>query len=125
MNSEIHKTEGLDLSTPIDHIKAIENLGGDADMYFMLLEQLEKMSLVNDVNGVSEALERRDFEAMKNSAHSQKSAAGYVGAGRLQESCYWIQSHYTAGDREAMTEQYPLFMTNAVQVRVQLRKLLA
>ena len=67
-------------------------------MYFMLLGELEKMSLLNDVKGVSEAFERGDYTAMKNSAHSLKSAAGYVGAGRLQDSCYWIQYHFAAGN---------------------------
>ena len=83
MMPDVKKTQGLDLSTPIDHTKAIENLGGDPVMYFMLLEQLEKMSLIKDIKEVSEAVDRKDFEAMKNSAHSLKSAAGYVGAGRL------------------------------------------
>ena len=83
MKPDVKKMQGLDLSTPIDHTKAIENLGGDPVMYFMLLEQLEKMSLIKDIKEVSEAVDRKDFEAMKNSAHSLKSAAGYVGAGRL------------------------------------------
>ena len=52
-------------------------------MYFMLLGELEKISLLKDVKGVSDAFERGDYAAMKYSAHSLKSAAGYVGAGRL------------------------------------------
>ena len=38
MMPDVKKTQGLDLSTPIDHTKAIENLGGDPAIYFMLLE---------------------------------------------------------------------------------------
>ena len=125
MDTRIKKTQGLDLSTPIDHRTAIDNLGGDSGMYFMLLDQLEQMSLLNDTKGVSEAFERNDFQAMKNSAHSLKSAAGYVGAGRLQDSCYWIQAHFADGDYEAMAKQYPVFIANVIEVRVYLRKLLA
>ena len=125
MDSGVKKTEGLDLSTPIDHLTAIHNLGGDTNMYFMLLARLEEMSLLKDTKGVSEAFEQNDFQAMKDNAHSLKSAAGYAGAGRLQDSCYWIQSHFMAGNYEGMAEQYPLFIANVIEVRVYLRKLLA
>ena len=88
MSSEVRKTEGLDLSKPIDAETAIANLGNDTAMYFGLLEKLEPMSLISDLQGVANAVNDRNFLKMKESAHSLKSAAGYAGAGKVQEVCY-------------------------------------
>lgn len=43
----------IDITTPIDTKKAIENLGGTPQMFYMMLGKFEEMSLINCMKDVS------------------------------------------------------------------------
>jgi len=76
--------------SPIDTSKPIHDLGGNAILYYQMLERLESMSLNKNMQRIAQAVNERDWDVMKANAHSLKGACGYVGASRLHYSCYYI-----------------------------------
>ena len=52
------------------------------------------MSLTTCMQQVSEGLNQKDWNKMKQGAHQLKGASGYVGAGRLHYMCYHIQNAF-------------------------------
>lgn len=80
----------FDTSTPIDAKKAIEQFGGMRDMFYMMLEKFEDMTLLPTMQAIAQDINEKDFSKLKNDAHSLKGASGYVGAGHLHYACYFI-----------------------------------
>lgn len=80
----------MDISTPIDTRKAIDNLGGDPNMYYRMLGMFEGMSLFQSLEQVKTGIEELNYQTIKNGAHSLKGSSGYIGASHLHYACYFI-----------------------------------
>jgi len=84
----------MDVSFPIDVKKATETLGGSSDMFYMMLDKFEDMSLIDSMTRIAKDVEIKDFKEMKNDAHSLKGSSGYIAASHIHYACYFIQEHY-------------------------------
>jgi HPt (histidine-containing phosphotransfer) domain-containing protein len=84
------KYQDLLTDSPIDTSKPINDLGGNAILYYQMLERLESMSLNKNMQRIAQAVNEKDWDVMKANAHSLKGACGYVGASRLHYACYYI-----------------------------------
>jgi HPt (histidine-containing phosphotransfer) domain-containing protein len=80
----------MNCDSPIDMPDAIEGLGGDESIFFMMLGNLEEMSLNQVLTDIIPAFENRDYPNMKALAHSLKGASAYIGASRLHYVCFYI-----------------------------------
>ena len=80
----------LDISQPIDFNKALDSLTGNRKLYFSMLSKIEVMALNNCMVAMAEAYREGEWNKMRLSAHTLKSACGYVGAGKLHYSCYFL-----------------------------------
>ena len=85
------KDINLDVTVPIDMPTAVENLGGEASMFYSMLSKFESMTLETTLRDMISAYDNVDYEQLKNYAHSLKGASGYIGASRLYYQCYFIQ----------------------------------
>ena len=115
----------IDISRPIDVKKAIEQLGGSPEMFYMMLEKFEDMSLLECLTNLAKDVNEQDFLKMKNDAHSLKGASGYICASRVYYACYYIQEHYVFGRYKEMLEYYPTLVEASLEVRIYSRQLLA
>ena len=88
------KVQKIAIDDPIDMQYAINILGGDDNLYFMMLEQLEARSMNKVMLDLPKAIDDKDWTSMKFLAHSLKGASAYAGAGRIHFSCYYIQLLY-------------------------------
>jgi len=80
----------MDTSTPIDIDLAIVGLGGEPSIFYMMLANLENMTLNPTMRDIVPAYDGRKLKEMKDLAHSLKGASGYIGASRLHYVCYFI-----------------------------------
>ena len=80
----------MDISTPIDIEAAINGLGGEPTIFYMMLGQLEAMSVIPTLTDIVQHFENKNYKEMKGLAHSLKGASGYIGASRLYYVCYYI-----------------------------------
>ena len=55
------KVQQMSIKDPIDVKDAIEGLGGDPNIFYMMLSNLENMSLVGILKDIIPALENRDY----------------------------------------------------------------
>ena len=115
----------IDISTPIDVKKAIEQLGGMPMMFYMMLEKFEDMTLMSEMEKLAKAYDDKDFYWMKEHAHSIKGAAGYICASKLHYACYFIQEHHHFDRFKEQMEYYPTLLEAAVEFRVFSRQILA
>lgn len=115
----------LDISTPIDVDTAVNGLGGDPAVYYMMLGSLEDMSLNQCLKDLVEAYDNKDYANIKAHAHSLKGASAYIGASRLHYMCYFIQHYYVEGNYEKMLEYYPSLIEASIEFKVYHRKLIA
>ena len=119
------KFEKIDTSTPVDMNKAVEGLGGDPKMYFMLLSQFEPMNLIDKMKCCMEAYDGEKFEELKDNAHGIKGASGYIGASHIHYACYFIQEHFVNGRFQQEMEYYPTLVEAVIEFRTYSRKLIA
>ena len=63
-------------------------------IFYMLLENLEVMSITGCMSSIEKAITELDWNQMKNDAHSLKGASGIVGAGRVHYACFFIEEAY-------------------------------
>jgi len=119
------KVQKLSIEDPIDVKDAIEGLGGDPNIFYMMLANLENMSLVGILKDIIPALENRDYLQMKTLAHSLKGASAYIGASRLHYVCYYIQEHYVYERYEKMLDYYPSLVEAAIEFKIHSRKIMA
>ena len=115
----------MDISTPIDVDKAIQGLGGDPNIFYMMLENLEKLALNKTMKDIVAEYDNRNYQGMKDLAHSLKGASGYIGASRLHYACYFIQEHFVYDRKEKMLEYYPSLVEAAIEFKVYSRTLIA
>ena len=80
----------MDTSSPIDIDLAIPGLGGEPQIFYMMLGHLEGMTLNPTMKNIIGPFEQKNYEEMKDLAHSLKGASGYIGASRLHYVCYFI-----------------------------------
>jgi len=80
----------MDTSTPIDIDLAIVGLGGEQSIFYMMLANLEDMTLKPTMKDIAVEYDAKSYEKMKDLAHSLKGASGYIGASRLHYACYFI-----------------------------------
>ena len=80
----------VSIALPIDVPKAIEQSSGRKDVFIKMLEKLEDMALIPNLKEIAAAVEAKDYLALKNKAHMLKGASGYVAAGPVHYSCYFI-----------------------------------
>mmetsp|Transcript_14670 Transcript_14670/g.24990 ORF Transcript_14670/g.24990 Transcript_14670/m.24990 type:complete len:133 (+) Transcript_14670:28-426(+) len=125
MDKPLIKVQEMDISTPIDVDKAIQGLGGDPNIFYMMLENLEKLALIKTMRELVPEYDNRNFQAIKDLAHSLKGASGYVGASRLHYACYFIQEHYVYDRKEKMLEYYPTLVESAVEFKIYSRTIIA
>lgn len=59
---------------------------------------------------------------MMQKAHSVKGSAGYAGASRVSEDCYYIQFHFEERKYTKMMESYISLLEHAAQFRIHWRK---
>jgi HPt (histidine-containing phosphotransfer) domain-containing protein len=115
----------LDTSTPIDIEAAIQGLGDDPDIFYLMLGNLESMSLNGCLRDIIPVFESRDYDKIKHYAHSLKGASAYIGASRLHYMCFFIQQHWVDENYEKMLEYYPSLVEAAIEFKVHSRKLMA
>jgi hypothetical protein len=80
----------MDIKEPIDFEYAVNGLGGEKEIFYMMLGKLEGMTLDQTMKDIVKEYENKNYLEMKNLAHSLKGASGYIGASRLYYMCYFI-----------------------------------
>jgi HPt (histidine-containing phosphotransfer) domain-containing protein len=91
----------------------------------MMLENLEKLALNKTMKDMIPAYDNRNYQAMKDLAHSLKGASGYIGASRLHYACYFIQEHFVYNRHPQMLEYYPTLVEAAIEFKVYSRILIS
>ena len=84
----------MDTSSPIDIELAIRGLGGEPQIFYMMLGSLEDMTLVPTMKSIIVPFEQNNFQEMKDWAHGLKGASGYIGASRLHYVCFFMKEHF-------------------------------
>jgi HPt (histidine-containing phosphotransfer) domain-containing protein len=84
------KIQDLDVADPIDMQTPQKFLGGNVELFYMMLGRLEAMSLTSTMKKIKEAMRTGDYEQMNCGAHTLKGSSGYVGASRIHYACYYI-----------------------------------
>ena len=119
------KVEDMDISTPIQLKEAIKGLGGEPSIFYMMLGNLEPMTMNATIKGMIPAFDNKDYAQMKGLAHNLKGSAAYVGASRLHYACYFIQEHYVYQNFPKMLDYYPELIEAAIEFKVHSRQLIA
>lgn len=83
------------------------------------------MSLIPDISVLNEHVDNRSWLPMEEAAHKLKSPAAYIGASRVQYSCFMIMKLFRMDDYQGMLDYYPLVIESAIELRVQLRYYIA
>ena len=109
----------------IDKEEAIEVFGNDVGMFYMMLGNLEKMTLNKTMKLMVIAYNDRDYQKMKNLAHNLKGVCSYVGAGRMHYVTYYIQKNFVMKNYDKMLEFYPSLVEAVIEFNIESRKLLA
>lgn len=112
------KAHDFSTETPIDVKKALETMGGEQKIFYSMLGKLTKMSLDPAMNDIAACINNKDYENMKNKAHSLKGASGYVGAGILHKCCFDIQEAFLNKDFALMVSHYPALVEASIQFKI-------
>ena len=115
----------MDTSTPIDIDLAIQGLGGEPQIFYMMLGNLESMTLNPTMKNIIVPYEQKNYQEMKDLAHSLKGASGYIGASRLHYVCYFIQEHFVFQRLDKMVEYYPSLVEAAIEFKIYSRQIIA
>ena len=119
------KLTDLNTDTPIDIEAAVSGLGGDPSIFYMMLGNFEKMTLLDHINKMKDAYDNDDHSNFKEYAHSIKGSSGYIGASRLYYACYFIQEHYVFERFDLQMQYYPTFVEAAIEFKTFSRKIIA
>ena len=109
----------------IDKEDAINRLGNNVEMFYMLLGNLENSSLNQTMEQMVTAYNDRDYPKMNGLAQTLKGASSYVGAGRMHYITYFIQKNFEMKNYDQMLEYYPSLVEAAIEFKVESRKLIA
>ena len=71
------------------------------------------------------AFDRKDYEDLKDKAHTLKGPSSYIGAGKLSYACYYIQYHFVENNYPLMMEYYPCVVEAAIEFKIYSRKIIA
>ena len=115
----------LDITYPIDYLSAMTNLGGDPNVYFMILGHFPKMSLEKSLPLVREWVDKRDYQQYFDEVHKLKGGSGYIGAGHIHYACYFIQEAWQKKDTETMMAYYPNLLEAIIYFKVYMKQLIA
>ena len=115
----------MDTSTPIDVDVAIVGLGGEPSIFYMMLANLENMTLKPTMKDIVKQYDDKQYKMMKDLAHSLKGASGYIGASRLHYACYFIQEHFVFERFDKMMEYYPSLIEAAIEFKIYSREIIA
>ena len=74
---------------------------------------------------IKEAFDSKNYEKLKQVAHSMKGAAAYVGAGRLHYVCYYMQENWASKNYLRMLDFYPSLVEAVIETKIELAKLIA
>jgi HPt (histidine-containing phosphotransfer) domain-containing protein len=61
------------------------------------------------------AFEEKNYQKMKELAHSLKGASAYIGASRIHYCCYYIQEHFVYERYDKMLEYYPSLVEASIE----------
>lgn len=121
----MNKVHDFSLDLPIDVKKAIEALGGEQKIFYSMLAKIESMSLNPSMVQMAAALDEKDYEQVKNKAHSLKGASGYIGASIVHYTCFQIQEAFQAEDYKKMIDYYPQLVEACIQFKIYANTLIA
>jgi len=119
------KAQDLDVSSPIDLNTPVKSLGGNYQLFYMMLSRLEVMSLTSNMQQIAKAVSDRDWDKMKLGVHSIKGASGYVGASRIHYACYFIQQAHQYGHHQEMLDRYPMLVESVIEFKRHSSRLLS
>lgn len=71
------------------------------------------------------AFDKKDYEDLKDKAHTLKGPSSYIGAGKLSYACYYIQYHFVENNYPMMLEYYPCVVEAAIEFKIYSRKIIA
>ena len=83
-----------------------------------MLAKFEPMSLLPTLQEMAQAVNEKDYNKIKNKAHSLKGASGYIGAGGIHYACYYMQEWYLHEDYEKVLDYYPTLIELAIAFRI-------
>lgn len=69
---------------------AVNGLGGDPTVFYMMLSNFESMTLNESMKKIVKPYDENKHEEVKDIAHGLKGSSGYIGAGKLHYVCYFI-----------------------------------
>ena len=115
----------LDISLPIDTNAAMKVLGDNNSLFHKMLARLESLSIKTCMSEIKDALQTENWAKMYTSSASLRGPCGYVGAGRIQYACYYIETAYKNSDFVAMESYYPLLVEVIIEFKRYSRKYLA
>lgn len=118
------RISNLDVSQPVDLVTPIENLGGETTLYITMLKRFEGMSLTNCLKMITDAMNKQDWDAMKQGAHQLKGASGYIGGSRVHYICYHIQKAHHDNNIDLMIGYYPLLVEHCIELKRFVRRYL-
>ena len=116
--------KNFDEANPIDVATAIEDNGGEAEVFYSQLEDYEE-TLEENMTKIVAEYDGKNHEAFKTIAHSIKGTSAYIGAGRLHYVCYFIQENFVQKHLDHELEFYPSLVEAAIEFKICSRKLLA
>ena len=93
-------------------------------MFFKLIVKFEAMTLKPNIFELNTHYDNKDYQHLKDAAHSIKGAAGYIGASRLYYQTYFMQYHYVNQNIEMMLQYYPGIIEAAIEFKIACRELL-
>jgi HPt (histidine-containing phosphotransfer) domain-containing protein len=80
-----------------------------------MLGKLEDMTITSMMSQLATAYHNRNYQEIKEHAHSLKGASAYIGAGRIHYACYFIQEHFTFERWDLQMAYYPTLIEAVVE----------
>ena len=84
--------EDININTPIDVYRALQNFGEASEMFWELLEKYESQALVPELKNLAKAIEEVDYPKIKTSVHKIKGGSSYMGAGQITQKAAEIHN---------------------------------
>lgn len=108
------KWASFDPTVPLDHTQALGNFKNNKSVFFGMLTKFRNTSLLTMINGVSIAQDAENWSKYKEMAQNIKRDSGYVGAGPLHYSAYFIQDAHSKNNRAEMASRYSRLVEDAI-----------
>ena len=90
------------------------NFKNNKSVFFGMLTKFRNTSLLTMINGVSIAQDAENWSKYKEMAQNIKRDSGYVGAGPLHYSAYFIQDAHSKNNRAEMASRYSRLVEDAI-----------